>query len=194
VVYPLALLTAMPLALGLASCADTGTQALSTGDTRKPAAVTSAGSVKLDADKDNDNRTGSYHDSDDIPVLRYGRAMRPSEAQPIAALVARYYQAAAAGDGRTACSLLFAPVAQSLPEEEGSSSSSCAHAIARLFRRRARRLKSEAQRLDVVGVRVEADRGWALLSFGHDRPPGRALLERQGSTWRIAQPFRSEMP
>jgi hypothetical protein len=205
----LALLVMAQLGLGVAACGGKGKGASSsnvtaTGGAAAATASTTApteGESKLDKDKDNDNPTNSYYDADDEPILHYGRATSAPEEREVAAVVMRYYKAAVADDGATVCSLLYSALAESVPEEYGEApgppalrGKTCPVVMSKLVRQHHRQLAAELLKLEVTGARAEGDRGWALLSFGPAKPPGRVLLQREGAAWRIAELQRTEMP
>lgn len=178
------------------------------GNTAVPVATTAtvsttassgaANSSKLDRDLDNDNESTSYYDSDDEPVLTYGHAASAAEVRAIAHVVTRYYRAAAAGDGASACSLLNPVMAEAIAEEHArikpGKRVTCASALSMTFRERRQQVRADQRTLEVQGARVEGNRAWALLRFGVNGPPGRILVRRVGSKWSVNMAVHIGMP
>jgi hypothetical protein len=138
---------------------------------------------KKDADNDDDNPSNSHYDGDDY----FGQAASAADKRAVAALVKRYYTAAAAGDGAAACSLVYAIVAEAVPEEFNSSAlrgKTCAVVATKLFKQRHQQLATDLAKLQVTGVRVKGRRGWVLLSFG-EMFERRMLVHREGGAWKI---------
>jgi hypothetical protein len=200
---PFALLTMM--SLSFAACGGAGKAtapwnvAVTGGKTATTAQGTSAiGESKTDRDNDNDNPTSSYYDSDDNAILDYGQSANAGDKRAVTATVKRYYRTASAADGAAACSLIRSTVAESAAESYGETDApagkTCADVMSKLFRKRHRQLAAELAALRVTAVRIEGDRGWALLSFGTAKPPGRILMHREGAVWKVGEPVRVEMP
>jgi hypothetical protein len=205
----LALLAMTLLGLNITACGGAGKGGKTSSDAPSNVAATGDATAassterqfKRDTDKDNDNPTDSYYDDDDNPILHYGQAANVSEARVISKVIGRYYTAAAAANGAAVCSLLNSVVAGSIVEEYGQGpgrsgppGKTCATVVSRLFKRSHRELADELSTLEVTSVRVEGQRGWALLRFGSSRAPGRMLTHREGSVWKIGQLLRSGMP
>lgn len=143
----------------------------------------------LDTDGDYDNEGKGWYDPDDAKTFDYGQAADTGDRREVTTLVKRYYAAAAADDGALACSLTYWVVAEVLAEEyAGEEEAPCPSGAARLFRRMHRRFATDAAAMRVTGVRVEGERGLALVSFGN-APTRYVIVHRQGHTWRIYYPF-----
>ena len=179
--------------------------ALSTGacgaarqDSRSGASAAAVRQQPLgDEDTDNGGRL-SYLDSDDGSVRYMGRAAGIRDAQAIAALVHRYYLAAAAGSGAGACALLYYIVAESLPEEYArppgppylSGAGSCQVLMSRVFAHFHAQL---AQPPRVTAVRVEGEHADALLAWTK-LPAGFIELRREGRVWKVNKPLATALP
>jgi hypothetical protein len=156
--------------------------------------------ARKDRDNDSDNPTNSYFDGDDSSVLGFGHAASSTEARAITDLVRSYYAAAAARDGKTACALLYLPLAESVAEDLGQSSgppylrgNSCSIVMSKVFTLNNKQLSAYAARLKVSTVRIKKNNGQAVLSF--KTLPGRVLaLEREHGTWKIGALVDSELP
>jgi hypothetical protein len=152
--------------------------------------------LKEDRDHDNDNLGTSYYDDDDPEVLDYGRAASPSEQRQVTSLVKRYYVAAAAGDGAAGCRLLYTLFAESLPEEEDRSSTpratTCAAALAKIFKRDHAQLAAGLARLRVTGLRVKGTHAYALLSGS--RPERYLILHRELGAWKMVAVIDNGLP
>jgi hypothetical protein len=144
--------------------------------------------LPTDNDYDNDNPSNSHYDQDDNAVLYFGHATSAAEARAIMALVKRYYAAAVASDGATACSLIYSIVAESVPEGYGQlpalRGKTCAVVVSKLFKKHHRELVAEVAGLEVTHVRVEGDRGLALLRF-RTMPERRVLVHREHGVWKM---------
>jgi hypothetical protein len=133
-------------------------------------------------------------------VLHWGRAASPPDARAIVALIDRYYAVAAHGDGATACSLIYAPLARSLPEDLGRGGPrylrggrTCAAVVAKLFSQNHFQLIPYDAGLRVDAVRVMGVFGLATLSF-HRLPDRVVEVIRDRSVWRMYAPLDGEMP
>jgi len=190
-------LMALAIGLTISSCGAAGGEAGAVsrrssepgaGDPAGTAVSVRHGAGKLieDTDGDYDSESKSRYDADDAHVLDYGQAANAEDRYKVTTVVKRYFAAVAAENGALACSLTYWVVAETIPEEYGGSSEqnrSCASVASRLFKRLHRRY-ADAASLQVTGVRVEGNRGLALLNFKtmHDR---HIAVHREGRTWRI---------
>jgi hypothetical protein len=125
---------------------------------------------------------------DDIPA--YGHEAPAGEKQTITALVKRYYAAAGAGDGKTACSLLYTPLAKSVPEDYGkppgptySRGKTCAVVMSKTFRHLPGP-RADITATEVTDVRIYHDHGFAELR-SKTMPKGEIFIERQNGSWKI---------
>lgn len=114
-----------------------------------------------------------------------------TEARAVAALVHRYYAAAAAADGASACPLLVATLARLAASHSKSFGPSylrgrgCAHILSQLFRHMHADLVSDASTMRVVEVRVEGPHGFAVLHTRR-RLLSKLLVQREAESWRVA--------
>src|SRR5258705_4632253 len=73
-----------------------------------------------DADFDNDTHENTgYYDGDDNRIRAWGHAPSAADRGTIAALVNRYFAAAAAGDGAKACPLMYSILEEAIAEDYG---------------------------------------------------------------------------
>jgi hypothetical protein len=183
------------LGLGVGACGDAGKRTGSaSGSSSSAVAAATVATTRVqprlptDSDEDNDNPGGSRYDADDSPVLRFGRAASAAQGRAIASLVRRYYAAGAAGDGASACSLLYPLLAESVVEEYSQSpglrGKTCAEVLSKLFKRRHQELAGDVAALKPTVVRVGGDHGLALVRFGGTRER-RVLLRRERGAWKM---------
>lgn len=181
------------LALGVSAC---DSSSKSTSSTTRPVTVNNAsppvpeGSTP-DADADSDG-TGKF-DSDDRTTLRYGHTASPADAAQIAALVRRYYAAAAHEEGTAACELLYSTFAEAVSEDYGTSppgppwaqGKTCPEVLDRTFAHFHAEIQQRLPWLKIAHVRTLERQGVALLSFGHGLAPREIRLSREGRRWTI---------
>jgi hypothetical protein len=145
-----------------------------------------------DRDGDNDSSGKSHYDSDDQRTADFGHPASGTERATIAALVRRFYAAAAAGNGEKACSMLYSVFAEAVPEDYGTSppgpgyarATTCPAVLTRVFAHFREQILSKAPKLQIAQVRVKRREGIVLLSFG--ALPERLIhVLREGRTWRI---------
>jgi hypothetical protein len=125
-------------------------------------------------------------------VLDFGKPAGPLQRRIVTALVTRYYRAAAAEDGATACTLLLSSIARTSAESFGSGAgprylrgvTTCPQLMKRMFTHLHPQLTAEAAGLRVTHVRLKAKGGYAVLRFGA-LPEERELtvVHRNGSWW-----------
>jgi hypothetical protein len=153
-----------------------------------------------DHDNDTDNKTGSYYDPDDGTFRNFGKAAGAADKSSITALVRRYFIVAAARKGSTACSMLYSPLARAIPEEYGRPpgpvylrGKTCAKVATKLFTRDHEQLQAYVGNLEVTGVRLDHDHGFAVLRFA--RLPGRQIqVQREHKAWKIDELLDRELP
>jgi hypothetical protein len=208
----LALLATVPLSVGAAACGGTtqsgGSETTQTrsATTASTQAATTSGTastgyyVKADQDKDND--VGApYDDTNNNSVLDYGHAASPSDDKAVTALVKRYYTAAAAGDGASACSMIIPSLAKAVPEDYGRApgptylrgGKSCPAVMSLLFKHSHQQLATYLATLKVVRVRLNGKNGLVVLSFG-TLPERQISVDQHGSAWKIEALLDSELP
>ena len=200
--------------MGIAACGSTGkatttapqgtnsTESSSSTNGATPAAAATAPtetasgaalaklSDKIDNDNDREKHTDDY---------RFGHAASPADRRAVTAVVKRYYTAAAAGDGKTACALSYSLFVEEIPELYGTPSgppglrgTTCPVILSKLFRQRHQQLSAEHATLVVDTVRVEKLRAFAVMSFKtvkeHD-----ILLHREHRAWKIYELLDTEL-
>jgi hypothetical protein len=204
----LALLATVLLGVITTACgsAEKGTTSSSQGSSPTTATDSSTASspqdyTKVDADKDNDV-SAAPDDTKNNSVLDFGQPASVSDTQAVAAVVKRYYAAAKAGDGTTACSLLYSTFAEAIAEDEGkgspgasylSSGTTCPQVLTLLFKHYQAQLAVEVPMLKVARVRLDQRHGLAILSFGK-LPERQISVAREGRTWKIENLLDSELP
>jgi hypothetical protein len=154
-----------------------------------------------DNDTDNDYRDNAvkgYYDGDDAPIRDYGHAAGGADEQALTAVVKRYYAAAVAEDGNTACKLIAPAVARAVSEEYGQGSGapslrglrSCPALLSALFKRTSGEL---AVAMKIATVRVQGERAYVLVG-STNTPAGFLTLQREGGVWRIEGLAASQLP
>jgi hypothetical protein len=141
---------------------------------------------------------GSYHDSDDKGILTHGYAVNPSKERMISAFVERYFVAAAAEDGVTACSMIEPRLASSLPRDYGGAAGpaylrgamTCQSVMSLIFKHFHSELTGV---IKVTSVRRMGDQTLVLLG-STTMPAGDISVEPSGGTWRIASLLGSALP
>jgi hypothetical protein len=108
--------------------------------------------------------------------------------------VKRYYAALAAGDDAAACVLLSSNLSRTLLQGFGRSPSlrgkGCAGILSVLIDRRA---AASLGAVEVTGVRVKQDRGFALLRAAQ-MPSGEIPVQRDGGAWKMGGVIGSQIP
>jgi hypothetical protein len=144
-----------------------------------------------DADFDNDskaNESKGYYDSDDASARTYGQPANGADNSTIGALVKRYYAAAAAGNGASACSLIDSLFAKSIPEDYGRGAgpafargNTCAVVMSKLFKHDHSKLPAA---IVVTDIRVNGSQARALI--GSKTVPASYLpLKRERGVWKV---------
>ena len=133
-------------------------------------------------------------------VTEYGQEASPADKQAITALVNRYYAAAAADDGATACSLIYSPLSESVAEDYGQApapaslaGTTCQVVMSKLFRQVPGQPSAVLATTEVTGVRVKGRKGYALLR-SKTMPEGDIPVERELGTWKIGTLIGSALP
>jgi hypothetical protein len=175
------------LCVGVSACGSSGRD--SSRDASKPAsptgvAVTSGATHKNDRDNDGDNNDDDQH------VLNFGQTASPADRQAIAALVTRYFAAAASENGKQACALLVPFIAESVVEKYGQTTprlrgKTCAVVMSKLFKYSHRELVNKDATLQIMRVGVEGDRSLVVLNFPTIPEVRQITARRTGGSWRI---------
>jgi hypothetical protein len=155
-----------------------------------------------DADSSEEYETtydnGDYHDSDDGPILNFGRAASVGEKQAIMPLVKRFYTAAVHGDGAAACSIMLPSLARSVAGAYGQSSGpsylrggeSCAAIMSLLFAHFRAKLAGE---IGVTNVLVKGNMAFVLIG-SMTMPASYLPVEREDGHWWIAALIGRALP
>lgn len=160
--------------------------------TAYPSARNATGFFKDTNDGDDDAES-----NDDNLIVNFGHPPSAVEERTITALLKSYYVAAAAADGAKACALLYSLVAETVAEEFGRElgeppGASCSTVMSKVLQQRHRQLAMELASLEVTRVRVEGDKGVAVVSFGKTPEPHMFLHHEQG-VWKIESLFALRM-
>lgn len=174
-----AILALATLGLAIAACGGA-----SKGTASGAAAIGTAGSIhKNDRDNDSDNN------DDDAETFGFGHAADANDQRASAALITRYFAAAAEANGTEACSLLVPQLADSVVEDNsdvpGPRGTTCAAVVTRIFKLRHRMLVEKSASLRVVAVRVEGDKGLDILEFPEIHEDRQIAERRVGGRWRV---------
>lgn len=169
----------------------------------------SVGRLDRDGDIDGEDGTESetethgFSDSDDFDLSEYRHSASVVEARAVATLVRRYLSAAAAADGRQACSMVLPNIARAVTptlagvgEPPYSKGKTCAEVLSKIFRFYHAQLAAEAHVLRVAKLRTEGEKGLAVLTA---RPvtafPIRVMaVQRYGAAWKIDGVLDQEQP
>jgi hypothetical protein len=130
-----------------------------------------------------------FPDPDDRETLAFGRAASPAQRGAVAAVLQRYYAAAAAGDGTLDCSLLIRALANSAAEDYAGAGSptymrgakTCPAVLERTFRQSHQELVAP---IEVYAVRVAGSKARAVVSSKTLRA-SMIGLAREGGSWRV---------
>ncbi len=160
----LATLIALALSLGLFACG--GSTKHSAADPYGPGNTTVTAYFPhhtVDRDGDTD------HNDDDNVNLDYGHAPSRAERAEMVSLVRGYYSAAVAENGTKACALLAPLLAESVAEEYGHTAAvsghSCATVVSKIFKLRHAELLVKNATLKLPDMRVQGNKGIAILEF-----------------------------
>jgi hypothetical protein len=152
-----------------------------------------------DADFDNDykHENMGYFDSDDDAARNFGHAARPSDKRAITALVERYYAAAAAANGATACALTYWILAGSIAEDYGQPpgpaylhGNTCAIVMTKLFQHDHARL---ATSMEIVAIRLRGAQANVLLGSA-TLPASFLSLRRERGVWKVYNLYPAQLP
>jgi hypothetical protein len=160
------------------------------------ARFTSTAIMKLDTDRDHDNRAASHYDSDEHSYVVFGHPANAGDRMAIENMLRSYYDAAAADNGTRACLLIDSLEAESIADRSstrsGSTLKACAAVATETFAQHRRELVAKRERLSFLALRVEGEIGLALLGFGPGSE-GYLLLHREG-VWKTAELENSVFP
>lgn len=174
------------LSLGVAACGGASKIEGPKTHVRSAGAVTGGSGGKRPPATPADSRSQSY--------LSFGHKAGEAEARVITAIVTKYFAAVVADDGKRACSLLYSPLASSVPEDYGKGpagppewrGATCPAVMSLVFKHRRGQPTSDVADIKVIGVRVSAGQATALLRSSTMRLGEIGLLNNRG-TWQIVQ-------
>jgi hypothetical protein len=211
---PLGLLAAVVLGLGVTACggadgktgsvastpgASSSSASSTSGPAGTPSGSGSSGSLAShsppheDQDRDYDSaHPSSYFDSDDLKPQDFPIQASPADIRAVTALIKRYFAAAAAGDGVTGCSLIYSLFEETIVETYGQPPAgppalrgrTCAVVLSKLFKSSHGQLAAEVRTLEVAGLRLDGNRGLALLRY-HNIHGRRIEVHRERGAWKI---------
>jgi len=210
---------AIALALGLAACGgsgsgSTGSSARSPASTASTSTTTATHTVSSASeppdqidnyalkDGDADNDVGApYDDTNNGVALDFGEAAAPAEARDIGAIVKRYYEIALTGNGARGCAMLYSTLSEAAAEDYAvpggpeyvRGDKTCAEVLTGIFKHYHARLAAMVPKLRVVRVRVQRDRGYAIIS-SPPYPDREFSVDREGRVWRIGAFLDNELP
>jgi hypothetical protein len=147
--------------------------------------------------KDSNDSDEDPESNDDNAFLYYGHAASEADKRSVTTLVTNYYTAAAADDGVKACSLIYAIVAEALPEEYAqspeASGKTCAEVMSKVFKNRHSQMVADRTALKVTSVRVDGKKGLAFVYLGKVPEPY-VLLHREAGGWKMESLFEIGLP
>jgi hypothetical protein len=163
----------------------------STGGERSRPTVQSNGSwAKHMAEADGKLPPGVHErpiDGDDYRVLNFGHAASVSQTREVKVLVRRYYAAAAAADGKRACSLLYFIQVEAIPEDYGHvrrlRGRTCGEVLSKLFKLRHALLAGENASLRIGRIRLASPNGFVILRFAGSHEWRQVALRHVGRRW-----------
>jgi hypothetical protein len=163
---------------------------------KAPAATTVPSTHDEDGDIDSLGQGGRY-DNDNDAILGWGPPAGAVDRRAIVALVRRYYETAAAGDGAKACSMLDPLMVEAVKEGRNGGSgpqsppgSTCAQIMTSLFQRRHRELVEDVAAFRIAVVQQHGNRAMALTDFSPTRL-WQVLVRRTHGVWRMDTPLYS---
>ncbi|MFZ1154788.1 MAG: hypothetical protein WAN93_07785 [Solirubrobacteraceae bacterium] len=173
------------LGLGATACGSSK----STGSTSQ--AVSAVSTVSGTTTTTTSSSETSHPPQDDSHITTYGHEATEPDKREITQLVKSYYAAGLADDGAKACSLIYSPVAKSVPEDYGQSTTSsvlhgktCAVVLSKVFRHLPEQSTADLATTKVTGVRLSGDNGYVQLS-SKMIPTGEMVVQRQGHVWKV---------
>jgi hypothetical protein len=127
----------------------------------------------------------------DDNINGYGHEASAADRRAIAALVKRYYAAAATDNGAKACSMVYSIFAESIPEDYGKPPGppafrglkTCAAVVSKLFKMLPGQPPSVLYKTEVTGVRLYGNHGFAQL-HSSAIPTGKFFVERERGVWK----------
>jgi hypothetical protein len=182
------LLAVASLGLGLSACGGSVTSPGASPSSTAAAAVThgpaTATLPQIELLGDDDMDSDRYPHEVDDESEAFGHPADVTDTREVTALVGRYYAATARDDGASACRLLYSVLVESVPEDYGQAAglrgATCAAVLSKLFKG-----VHEHAALRVRAVRVDLDRGVAMLGFAGVGDARYIMVHRERGAWRI---------
>jgi hypothetical protein len=146
--------------------------------------------LRSDEDADNDDERYPHkgvETTDTLIPYAFGKEASPTDRPVIAALVKRYYVAAATGNGNVACQLLDPTLADGLGEGQSTQGGSggCTVRFSALFTQQHRLWQEKnVSTMTVIDVRLAGDSGVATVGF-RTVATRRIFVKRNKETWKI---------
>ena len=133
----------------------------------------------------------------DAHISSYGSPAPEPERREITALVKRYYAAAAADDGVTACRLLDPTLARAVSNDYGGPTGSpetrgetCPVVLAKLLEHDPGEPFADLGTTRVTGVRLNPNGSEAFVQLSsRDMPTGEIFVQRKGQGWQVGVPL-----
>jgi hypothetical protein len=179
-----------------AGAASTPTTSTSTPSTTSPSVGAGGDSNPKPEGSSTTSQAKRYPHGDDS-IQTYGKPAVQADREAVSAAVRRYYAAVAAGDGSVACSLLSSGLSKSIVQSFGRSpalrTKDCAGILALLFKHRPGRSSASLAAVQVTAVRLNGDRGFALL-HSKEMPSGEISVDRENGTWKIGALIGGALP
>ncbi len=133
----------------------------------------------------------------DDSIQTFGTEAGVAEKQAVTAIVKRYYAAVAAGNGAGACALLSSGLSKSIVQSLGRSATlrgkGCAGILALLFKHASAQSGPSLADIEVTGVRIKGDRGFALLR-SKTMPSGEITVDRENGAWKVGALIGGALP
>jgi hypothetical protein len=124
-------------------------------------------------------------------ISTYGKEAEGADRQAIISLVTRYYAAAAADDGATACTLLYSTLEKAIPEDYGrppgppsTRGKTCPVVLRKFFKHPPRQPVSGLASTKVTGVRIRGSHAFVQLT-SKTVPTSEISVQREGTKWKI---------
>lgn len=140
---------------------------------------------------------GKRYPHGDDSIQTFGTEAGVVEKQAVTAIVKRYYAAVAAGNGAGACALLSSGLSKSIVQSLGRSATlrgkGCAGILALLFKHASAQSGASLADIEVTGVRIKGDRGFALLR-SKTMPSGEITVDRENGAWKVGALIGGALP
>ncbi len=182
-----------------AASAPSGTTATTatTSTTPAPHTPSTAGTGSSSERSSSASALAKRYPHGDDSIQTFGNEAGVAEKQAVTATVKRYYAAVAAGDGASACALLSPGLSKSIIQSLGHSAvlrgKGCAGILALLFKHGSAQSGASLADIEVTGVRIKGDRGFALL-HSKTMPSGEISVDRENGAWKVGALIGGALP